>query len=217
MAFARPHWSADPRRSSEYIALRRQFREACRLVRNPDGSYGAPCSICRRPINYALTHPHPAAFSVDHIRPVRSHPELALSLGNFQPAHWRCNRNTRRRLSAQFTLRMTQQAPAKLDDAARKVTWVGERGREGVAPPAQRRGRREARAAPIRPRFPTPLTVAHFASQPTSAVPTGGGADTCCTRNWDRSLISDAAQTRVCPASAVVFITGFLDVRVGRG
>ena len=131
MAFARPHWSADPRRSSEYIALRRQFREACRLVRNPDDSYGAPCSICRRPINNALTHPHPAAFSVDHIRPVRSHPELALSLGNFQPAHWRCNRNTRRRLSAQFTLRMTQQAPAKLDDAARKVTRVGERGERG--------------------------------------------------------------------------------------
>ena len=31
------------------------------------------------------------AFTVDHALPVRSHPELALSPGNFRPAHWRCN------------------------------------------------------------------------------------------------------------------------------
>ena len=58
-----------------------------------DGSYGLPCSIpsCGKPINYALTYPHPMAFTVDHALPVRSHPELALSPGNFRPAHWRCN------------------------------------------------------------------------------------------------------------------------------
>jgi 5-methylcytosine-specific restriction endonuclease McrA len=85
------HWSADPRRSSDYQALRKQFREQCRLQRNPDGSYGLACSICHRPINYTLRHPHPLAFTIDHNQPVRSRPDLALSPGNFRPAHWRCN------------------------------------------------------------------------------------------------------------------------------
>ena len=70
------HWSADPRRSSEYQALRKQFREACRQSRNADGTYGLPCSICHRPINYALTHPHPMAFTVNHDLSVRSRPDL---------------------------------------------------------------------------------------------------------------------------------------------
>jgi len=68
-----------------------QFREACRLTRNADGSYGPPCSICHRPINYALPHPHPLAFTVDYDQPVRRRPELALSPGNFRPADLRCN------------------------------------------------------------------------------------------------------------------------------
>lgn len=87
----KPHWTADPRESSQYQALRKQFRDACRLHRNQDGTYGAPCSRCHRPINCALQYPHPLAFSLDHAEPVRSRPDLALAPANFQPAHWSCN------------------------------------------------------------------------------------------------------------------------------
>jgi hypothetical protein len=87
----RPHWSSDVHRSSEYMALRKQFREACRKHRNGDGSFGAGCHICGNPIDYRYAFPHPMSWSLAHYRPVRAAPELALSPSNFRASHLRCN------------------------------------------------------------------------------------------------------------------------------
>jgi hypothetical protein len=89
----RRHWSADIHRSSEYQALRKQFRRECALARNDDGTYGLPCWRCHGRIDYRLRWPHPHSFSLDHQLPVRSHPELALVPSNFRPAHLKCNQS----------------------------------------------------------------------------------------------------------------------------
>jgi 5-methylcytosine-specific restriction endonuclease McrA len=87
------HWTDDPRRSSEYVKLRRSFREACRTHRRPDGRYGAPCAECGRDIDYWRTYPDPLSFSVDHLQPIKAAPERALDLSNWRPTHWKCNRS----------------------------------------------------------------------------------------------------------------------------
>ena len=87
----KPHWSSDPHRSSAYKTLRSTFRDSCRRIRNGDGSYGKPCAICRERIDYRLTAPHPRSFSLHHVLPVATHPELLLSLSNCRPTHLRCN------------------------------------------------------------------------------------------------------------------------------
>jgi hypothetical protein len=89
------HWSADIHRSAEHQTLRKQFRHECAHTRNADGSYGAPCWRCPRPIDYRLEFPHPGSFSVDHYQPVQSHPELALKPANFRAFHLRCNQSRR--------------------------------------------------------------------------------------------------------------------------
>jgi hypothetical protein len=88
-----PDWRSDPHRSSQYVLARKQYKEQCRMVRNPDGSYGLPCAICHRKINYNLTHPNRMAFTLDHRIPIAQRPDLALAVSNFQPAHAKCNRD----------------------------------------------------------------------------------------------------------------------------
>lgn len=60
---------------------------------HPDGTVGTPCAIpgCNRPISYAPRYPHPQSPSVDHIRPVRTHPELLLAWDNLRISHLVCN------------------------------------------------------------------------------------------------------------------------------
>jgi hypothetical protein len=89
---ANRHRPNDPRRSSEYKLLQRSFRDECRMQRNPDGSYGAPCWRCHRPIDYRLRWPHPQAFELDHALTVKDRPDLALTRSNFKPAHAICNK-----------------------------------------------------------------------------------------------------------------------------
>lgn len=49
-----------------------------------------PCSICGQPIDYTLTYPHPASYTVDHVVPIDAGgPD---TLDNKRAAHWRCNR-----------------------------------------------------------------------------------------------------------------------------
>lgn len=71
----------------------RALKRSCYLR---DKAAGAPCAICKGaygPIDYdAAPSSHEYAYEPDHIRPRKSHPELALAADNIQPAHRRCNR-----------------------------------------------------------------------------------------------------------------------------
>lgn len=51
-----------------------------------------PCHICRQPINYNAPHNDDDAFSVDHIKPLSTHPELAEEPSNLASCHLRCNK-----------------------------------------------------------------------------------------------------------------------------
>ena len=53
---------------------------------------GLVCAICHKPIQYWRSHGDPMAFTVDRITPIRTAPEKALSVANWQPSHARCNR-----------------------------------------------------------------------------------------------------------------------------
>lgn len=50
-----------------------------------------PCCICLQPINYALKHPDPRSFSVQHIKAWETHPESREDPGNLDSAHLGCN------------------------------------------------------------------------------------------------------------------------------
>ena len=69
------------------------WEQFIRFHRNPDGTIGSPCAIesCGRPINYGLAYPHPESASLDHILPIKTHPQLAFEWSNLQPAHLVCN------------------------------------------------------------------------------------------------------------------------------
>lgn len=64
-------------------ARRRAIRERWKAI-------GAPCSLCGKPIDYALPAGHPMAFEVDEIVPV-SRGGDPLDFDNTQPAHRVCN------------------------------------------------------------------------------------------------------------------------------
>ena len=71
----------NPRRSNGH---RRD--SARRTVR----SWGRPCAICGRPIDYSLPPGDPWSFEVDEIVPV-SKGGSPYDTANLQPAHRRCN------------------------------------------------------------------------------------------------------------------------------
>lgn len=49
-----------------------------------------PCSLCGKPIDYTLPHPHPKSYVVDHITPLAN--GGTDTLDNKQAAHRDCNR-----------------------------------------------------------------------------------------------------------------------------
>lgn len=49
------------------------------------------CHLCDQPIRNDVSHEHPLSYALDHVLPVRDHPELALSPANVQPSHRQCN------------------------------------------------------------------------------------------------------------------------------
>lgn len=51
-----------------------------------------PCHICQQPIDYTLTYPNEDSFSVDHIKPRSTHPQLAEEPTNLASSHLRCNK-----------------------------------------------------------------------------------------------------------------------------
>lgn len=52
-----------------------------------------PCWICQQPINYHADPEDGDAFSVDHVKPLSTHPELAEVFSNMAAAHLRCNKS----------------------------------------------------------------------------------------------------------------------------
>jgi hypothetical protein len=54
---------------------------------------GAPCWIDGQAIDYDAPSGDPNAFEVDHVLPVKTHPELEFEPSNRRPAHARCNRS----------------------------------------------------------------------------------------------------------------------------
>ena len=53
-----------------------------------------PCVICqgrRGPINYNAEHDHPLAFSLEHLKPVHTHPHLEFEPTNHAASHLSCN------------------------------------------------------------------------------------------------------------------------------
>ena len=71
----------NPRRSNGH-----RRSQVVRMVR----SWGRPCAICGRPIDYSLPPGDPWCFEVDEIVPV-SKGGSPLDPGNVQPTHRRCN------------------------------------------------------------------------------------------------------------------------------
>ena len=68
----------------------RRYQQFKAQVRLAHAEAGWPCWLCRKPIDYLLSYPHPASWSLDH--------RTALHLGgdefdpaNAMPSHLRCN------------------------------------------------------------------------------------------------------------------------------
>jgi 5-methylcytosine-specific restriction endonuclease McrA len=72
------------RNTSNYKRLQKAFHRQC-MAEN------ARCWLCWQPIDYMLPSDEPFAFSVDHMHPVSTHPELAEDIRNFRPSHLDCN------------------------------------------------------------------------------------------------------------------------------
>ena len=61
--------------------------EQLKAERRPD------CWLCGQAIDYDLPSEHPESFSMDHIKPWSTHPELREDYGNLAPAHLHCNKS----------------------------------------------------------------------------------------------------------------------------
>ena len=72
-------------RGRAWRVLKDEFRKRCAQV-------NAPCWICDQAIDYRAKFKDTTSFEADHVKPVSTHPHLALSMGNLQPSHQSCNR-----------------------------------------------------------------------------------------------------------------------------
>lgn len=50
-----------------------------------------PCCHCGQKIDYSLAAPNSWSFTVEHIKPWSTHPELREDPANLDAAHWSCN------------------------------------------------------------------------------------------------------------------------------
>lgn len=76
----------DPRSTPQWQRLRVECFKR-------DRAKGAACHVCNQPIRYDLKPSSaPDAYEPDHLRDVKTHPELALLPENVAPSHMRCNR-----------------------------------------------------------------------------------------------------------------------------
>lgn len=77
--------ASDPRTTNAYRKLSAQYKAQCRQ-RN------RPCVHCVQPIDYLIEDTNdPQAFTVEHVKPVSTHPHLALDITHWEAAHRTCN------------------------------------------------------------------------------------------------------------------------------
>ena len=69
-----------------YRKMRATYRDDCHRNRRP-------CSICRQPIDYSLTFPHPGSWELHHVRPSSTHPDLHYVRSNWAASHSLCNKS----------------------------------------------------------------------------------------------------------------------------
>jgi 5-methylcytosine-specific restriction endonuclease McrA len=55
--------------------------------------HNLPCALCGKPIDTTLPMTDPWSFAYDHIKSIKTHPEIADDPTNGQPSHRRCNEN----------------------------------------------------------------------------------------------------------------------------
>lgn len=73
-------------RGRAWRVLKAKFRKRCETV-------NAACWLCDQAIDYQAKWTQPNAFEADHAKPVSTHPDLALMMGNLRPSHRSCNRS----------------------------------------------------------------------------------------------------------------------------
>lgn len=73
----------------------RRWREKIRpMFRIECASEGAPCWICRQPIDYTITDiTDDDVWEPDHVYPVSTHPDLYEDPSNLRASHRGCNRH----------------------------------------------------------------------------------------------------------------------------
>jgi 5-methylcytosine-specific restriction endonuclease McrA len=72
-------------------AKARRSRRGQRLARELKAQH-RPCWLCGQAIDYSLPPDDDMAFSVDHIKPWSTHPELREDFANLAAAHQKCNK-----------------------------------------------------------------------------------------------------------------------------
>jgi 5-methylcytosine-specific restriction endonuclease McrA len=72
-------------RGRAWRVVKAKFRKHCQEV-------DERCWICDQQINYEANWREPTAFESDHAKPIKTHPHLALVMGNLRPSHQSCNR-----------------------------------------------------------------------------------------------------------------------------
>ncbi|RDI13461.1 HNH endonuclease [Rhodococcus sp. AG1013] len=75
---------ANERSTRRHKSLRADFKLRCE-------SQGANCHLCGQPIDYTLPSSHLDAFQLDHLHPVKTHPQLVDDPANFRASHASCN------------------------------------------------------------------------------------------------------------------------------
>jgi 5-methylcytosine-specific restriction endonuclease McrA len=76
--------SSAGRNTGNYQRMAKAFRKQCHAE-------NARCWLCWQTIDYLAPPNSPGGFSVDHMHPVSTHPELAEVYANFRPSHLDCN------------------------------------------------------------------------------------------------------------------------------
>lgn len=78
------------------------------------------CHLCGQDIPRNVTRFHPESYALDHVLPVSTHPELALSFDNVKPSHKQCNDYRKARpltpgLKLEIAQRFAKKTPQALD------------------------------------------------------------------------------------------------------
>lgn len=66
----------------------RHYRELRDRLKRKSAREGAPCHICKHPIDYLLSYPSPMAFQADHVDAIAAGGHV---YGELAPSHASCN------------------------------------------------------------------------------------------------------------------------------